>query len=397
MTDPLASVFSGAAFAPHGACLLWRSDVIWLHVVSDGLIAVAYYSIPFALVHFARRRADLSYSRLLHMFAAFILLCGTTHLMGIWTLWNPDYVEEGLIKAATAAVSVATAIAVWPLVPKLLALPSPAQLAVANEGLRQQIDERREAEAAVHGLNQQLEARVEERTRELRRSNDRLQQFAYAASHDLREPLRTITGYLQLIERRYRDRLDADGAEFIELAVDGSRRMKELIDDLLAYSRLGSAGFGIEPVVSGEVVDAVLSDLEATIEETGADVRVADLPVVRADAALLRQVFQNLVSNAIRYRGERPARVRISAEQGEGVWVFSVADRGIGVPPESRERVFGVFERLHACDEISGTGMGLSICRAAVEAHGGSIWVEPNPEGGSVFRFTLPVQPAESR
>jgi PAS domain S-box-containing protein len=233
------------------------------------------------------------------------------------------------------------------------------------------------------------------RTGELERSNAELEQFAYVASHDLQEPLRMVASYTQLLARRYRGRLDEDAEEFIGYAVDGVTRMQALINDLLAYSRVGTRGGAFEPVDTGAVLDRVLASLGPAMEDAGATVTHGPLPTVRGDAVQLGQLLQNLVGNAVKFRGDAPPRVHVSAERGPGEWVFSVADNGIGIDPEYAERIFVIFQRLHTRAEYPGTGIGLAICKKIVERHGGRIWPEPAPGGGTVFRFTLADRESE--
>ncbi|SEW23415.1 PAS domain-containing protein [Natrinema salifodinae] len=227
--------------------------------------------------------------------------------------------------------------------------------------------------------------------RKLEQSNERLEQFAYAASHDLQEPLRMVSSYLQLIDRRYGDDLDADGEEFLEFAVDGAERMREMIDGLLEYSRVETRGDPFEPVDLNDVLEEVLEDLQLRIEENDAEITTEELPRVEGDASQLRQVFQNLLSNAITYSGAESPRVRVGAERRGNRWVLSVADEGIGIDPEDQDRVFTIFDRLHNREEYEGTGIGLALCERIVERHGGDIWVESEPGEGSTFSFALPA------
>jgi signal transduction histidine kinase len=228
----------------------------------------------------------------------------------------------------------------------------------------------------------------------LERSNAELRQFAYVASHDLSEPLRMVTSYLQLLRRRYGDgRLGVDADEFIGHAVDGAVRMRALIEDLLSYSRAGRASEPRE-IESEALVEAVLADLGASLEDAQAQVHLGELPVLHADRLQLRQVFQNLIANALKFRRGPGVRVWVGAERVPDGWCVSVADDGIGIPPEHRDRVFEMFQRLHRRDDFEGTGIGLAICRKIVESHGGRIWVDERDGGGTVFRFTLPAAAA---
>ncbi|WP_445668787.1 PAS domain-containing sensor histidine kinase [Natronoarchaeum rubrum] len=237
---------------------------------------------------------------------------------------------------------------------------------------------------------QDITERTEYRKR-LEESNERLEQFAYAASHDLQEPLRMITSYLQLIEQRYGDELDEDGEEFIEFAVDGAERMRTMIDGLLEYSRVESQGDPFESHDLNDVLADVREDLQMQIDESGAEIMADDLPRVDGDPSQLRQVFQNLLSNAIEYSGDQPPSVGISAERDGHEWIISIQDDGVGIDSEDQDRIFEVFQRLHSQDEHPGTGIGLSLCRRIVERHDGELWVESKPGDGTTFSFTLPA------
>jgi PAS domain S-box-containing protein len=562
--DFLKALLGPANQLPHGFCLLWDANLVWLHVVSDAVIMLAYYAIPFGLVYFVRKRHDLAFHWIFLLFGAFIFACGTTHLMNIWTLWQPLYVLEGGIKLLTAGASIATAIILVPLIPKALALPSPSQLAAANQMLLQQIREREHVEALLHQWNADLEQRVQERTSDLvnaittlqeeiaerlraedevhqlnaeleqriiertaqfqrsetlfrgllesapdamvitrsngcivlvnrqveemfgyqrhelldhpiemlmparfrdahlkhrghyvhdpqtrnmggglelyglhkngsefsveislsplvsdegmlvssairdvterkqtedalkrsaadlAHSNAELEQFAYVASHDLQEPLRAVSGCMQLLQQRYQGQLDARADELITHAVDGSSRMQTLIRDLLAYARVSTRGRDLEPIDSETVLKEALSNLATVLQESGAVVTHGALPTVAADPTQLLQVFQNLVGNAIKYRGERPPEVHIDVEHRAGEWQFTMRDNGIGIDPQYFERIFGIFQRLHTRREYPGTGIGLALCKKIIERHGGRIWVASQPKVSSTFCFTIP-------
>jgi signal transduction histidine kinase len=252
------------------------------------------------------------------------------------------------------------------------------ELEERNEALQREIRERQRAEQVLA-----------ERSRELARSNAELERMAYIASHDLQEPLRMVASYVQLLERRYMGQLDADAHEFIAFAVDGARRMQALIDDLLTISRVDTKARPLQQLELGEALAAALRSLRITMEERQAQVEAGELPVVLGDTAQLTQVFQNLLSNAIKFCQADPPRVSVTAQREGALWRIHVRDNGIGVPPEYRERIFGMFQRLHGRREYAGTGIGLAICQKIVERHGGAIRVEDAEGGGSDFTFTL--------
>jgi PAS domain S-box-containing protein len=259
------------------------------------------------------------------------------------------------------------------------------------------ITERKTALDAIRHLNMGLEQRVAERTRELlesnkylQQSNEDLNQFAYAASHDLQEPLRMVAIYSEMLQRKYAGQLDQKADQFISFVVDGAQRMEMLLKDLLAYSQAGFSSAEPEvPVDCAAAMESVLLNLHASIEENRASVTWGDLPTVRAHEIRLVQLFQNLVGNAIKYRNSDPPAIHVAAERLDSGWLFSVRDNGIGIKPEYTQQIFGIFKRLHG-NTYPGTGIGLAICQRIVENYGGRIWAESTPGEGSVFRFTLP-------
>ena len=241
---------------------------------------------------------------------------------------------------------------------------------------------------------QRAEQALAEKAQDLTRSNADLEQFAYVASHDLQEPLRMVSSYAQLITRRYKGKLDVDADEYFHFMVDGADRMQALIAALLVYARVGSHGKELQRTDCNAVMERVRRDLKLAIEESGAKLVVEPLPSVAADQAQLGQLFQNLVGNGIKFRNGNTPEIRVScAAQGDD-WLFSVKDNGIGIDPQSGEKVFTIFQRLHSQAEYPGTGIGLAVCKKIVERHGGKIWLESEPGKGSTFHFTLPRAPA---
>lgn len=243
-------------------------------------------------------------------------------------------------------------------------------------------------------IRMQGEQALRRTAEDLARSNRELEQFAYVSSHDLREPLRTVIGFLQILQNRYRGKLDDKADEYIRFAVEGAQRMQQLIDDLLAYSRVGSAGPVVRVLNAAEPLARALDSLKGSIEEAKAEITSDPLPAVPADETLLTQVFQNLIGNAIKFRSERPLAIHVGARREKGAWLFSVSDNGIGIDPEYSDKIFVIFQRLHTRNRYPGTGIGLAVCKKIVEQHGGQIWVESEPGKGSSFFFTIPDRAA---
>ncbi len=501
-------LFFSRQYMPHGNCYLWQPQLLWLHILSDALIALAYYSIPLFLIYFVGQRKDIPFKAIFILFSLFILSCGTSHLMSIWTLWHPDYWVSGFIKAITAIVSVCTAFVMILIFPQALALRSPKELEAANQALQREISEHKSTKAALEKNQERLQLALEgsgdglwdwnvstgqiywsprflemlgyepnelaanfttweklihpedklwvidilnahlkntsypydfdyrmqtksgewkwignygkvvawddqgnplrmagthkdisdrkaneeyltKINEELANSNKELEKFAYVASHDLREPLRMVTSFTQLLAKRYSGKLDAEADRIISFAVDGATRMEELINDLLEYSRVGQQVRSFEITDCETVLDISLNNLHLLIEETKVEITRTPLPKVLGDLGQLVQLFQNLIDNAIIYRRQESPKIEIGAEAQEEQWLFWVKDNGIGIEPQYQERIFEIFQRLHTTQEFPGTGIGLAICQKIVERHGGKIWVESELEQGATFYFTL--------
>ncbi|MEQ8406613.1 MAG: ATP-binding protein [Oceanicaulis sp.] len=386
----MAGTLSMHGFMPHGMCYLWRPDVLWLHVGSDAVIALSYFSIPVAMAVFAARRPDLAYRPVVWLFTAFIILCGLTHSVSIWTVWTPHYVFEGVLKAATAIASLATAIALWPLLPRALALPSSEDLRAKNLALQGEIARRAAAEAELKALAADLERRVDQRTGELKRANAALDQFATTASHDLQAPLRHIGLFAELLARD-EDGLSEAGRDQLARISGSAGRLQTLINALLTYARLVNTPPELKTADLTAVAEAAVEARRPEIDAAGARVTVHPLPEALADPVLIERVFDNLLANALKYHDKpEPPAVTITAAQDGGQVVVSVTDTGPGVPADYAERVFAMLSRLHS-DKADGAGVGLAFCRTIVESHGGTIRLDPDYEGGARFIFTLPA------
>lgn len=367
-------------YMPHQHCYLSDPAILWVHVFSDFIIAFAYYTIPVGLIYFVRKRGDVAFSWMFWMFGAFILLCGTTHVMGIIVQWHGVYKIDGLIKVITAGVSIVTAVLVWHIMPTLLQLPSPEDMRKVNADLEKKLQENRD-------LLSQLQS-----------SNAELEQFSYVASHDLQEPLRSITSYIQLIQKRYEDILDETGREFMKFVVDGALRMRKLISNLLIYSRITRRPGNLSLTDLNSIFLEVLDDLSTSIKETSSVIQVIGvLPKLKVDPIQIHQVFQNLLINAIKYkRKDVSPSITVKTSQVRDFWVFSIEDNGSGIEDEYFERIFSLFNRVSGRGVDSGNGMGLAICKKIIERHGGKIWVTSKINEGSVFSFSLPLKLGEN-
>lgn len=239
---------------------------------------------------------------------------------------------------------------------------------------------------------QELEIQLKKQEEELTKVIKDNQHFAYAASHDLQEPLRMITSYLQIVSSRYKDKIDAEGVEFIGFALDGSARMKNLITGLLEFSRLNNIT-DVKKMNTNATLASVLESLEFYIKESNAEIKSDDLPELIADQALISKLFQHLISNALKFRNENPPQIKISVKKLESAYQFAVSDNGIGIQKEYFDKIFIIFQRLHAKNKFPGTGIGLALCKKIVEQHGGTLWVESEPNQGTTFYFTIPFKP----
>jgi len=384
-------LFSSDEFMPHGMCYEWNPAVIWLHVISDGLIALAYYSIPLTLVYFVRKRTDLAFDWMFVCFAVFILACGTTHLMEILNIWHPTYWLSGVIKAITALTSIITAILLIKLVPQALALPSPAQLRKSNESLQREVQERMQAAKKVESLNQELLGQ----TAKIEAANKDLEAFAYSVSHDLRAPLRHIDGYVELLQGAPPP-VEEEKSRYMKVISDSAKQMGLLIDNLLAFSRMGRSALQPVSIDTAALVTEVREELSPDARGRTIHWKIGALPRVYADHTLLKQVWMNLLGNAIKYTRNRDnAEISIGCAESPGEFEFYVKDNGAGFDMKYVDKLFGIFQRLHFKEEFEGTGIGLANVQRIISRHGGHTRGQGEVNVGATFYFTLPkTQPA---
>jgi chemotaxis family two-component system sensor kinase Cph1 len=402
MLQWLSDYLNASGFVPHGVCLLWRPGLLWTHVIADGLIALAYFVIPLRLAQLAIRRRDVAYSGTLWLFVAFIVMCGLTHVIGMVTVWAPIYGVEAVVKAATALVSLATAAWLVPLIPRLLEIPSPAELQRRNVALAEALAERDALLAQVGQQRERLEVAVTERTAalsaanaDLERSNRELEHFAYVASHDLQEPVRKILTFLDLARPLLAIEAGSRAADYLGRVDGAARRMHRLIHDLLTLSRLERQDLERERVEPRAIVATVLSDQENALRGANADVVVAgDWPALEVSPTLLRQLLANLVDNAIKFRRSGvPLSLRIEGHAlPDGGIELRIADNGRGFDPQDAEQLFRLFRRLSHQRDVAGTGIGLALCRKIVDFLGGTIVAEGVPDGGATFTIRLPAR-----
>jgi signal transduction histidine kinase len=361
MAELDTSWFSSAQFLPHGHCYMWSPGVLWLNVIADILIAMAFFTIPFALLYIARRRRDLSFDWLLICFGIFIVACGLTHVMGVWNVWHANYGLEGIVKLLTAAASVPTAILLWRILPGVLLLPSQRQLRDANESLA--------------------------------RANRELEAFTASVSHDLRSPLTTIAGQAGLLELSLPDATDEQKRRLVRIQ-SSVKQMSELIEALLVLSRISRQTLHREIVDVSALAESIVQDMRQ--KDPARDVEVVIQPnmTVHGDRRLVGDLFQNLLANAWKFTSKTgQARIEIGQSTGGSLATLFVRDNGAGFDMAYEQKLFKPFQRLHGAADFDGSGVGLATVARIIDRHGGRIWAEGKPNQGAVFYFTLPVAP----
>jgi signal transduction histidine kinase len=405
MSEPITTLAAGT-FISHGYCYLWDRGLVWLHVVSDTLIAASYFSLPAALIYFVHKRRDIAFKSLFVMFGVFILACGLTHVMGVWTIWVPAYWLDGGIKAATALVSLATAVMIWPLIPKALALPSPAQLQTANRELQREVTVRaatehalRESEERYRALTETLEANVQERTKQLRDAQEELirkgklavlGQVAGCVGHELRNPLGVMNNAVYFLKTVLTN-ADATTKEYLDIIGDEVTGAERIVSDLL-----DSVHTKPPQPQTVEVADLIRHTLRRCTIPERVEV-IADLPSglppLTVDPQQMRQVFRNLFQNGIDAMSNN-GRLTITATEDKTARTVrvSVRDTGCGIRPEHMAKLFQPLFTTKA----RGIGLGLVVCKNLVEGNGGRIEVESKPGKGTTVTLVLPAGPNDA-
>ncbi len=379
MNNALTTFFSTENFMPHGHCYLWEPALLWLHVVSDALITLAYCSIPITLLFFVRKRKDLQFNWMFVCFAVFILACGASHLMEIWTVWKPDYWLSGLVKAITALASIPTAYLLVRLIPFALALPSPAAMAASNEQLRREIADRMRIEGALSEKNIELAA-----------LNEELRAFSYSVSHDLRAPLRSMDGFSLVLLEDHGDQLPPDGQDALRRIRLACQRMGRLIDDMLRLSQVTRAEIRIDRVDLTAMCSGIATTIQDTDPTRPVQWNIKQGMQIDADKPLIQIVLQNLIENAWKFTGKKATPViSVGSKEVGGKTIYFVADNGAGFDMVHAKNLFGTFERMHTVAEFQGTGIGLALVSRIISRHEGTIWSEAAVGEGATFFFCM--------
>ncbi|WP_373088302.1 ATP-binding protein [Zhongshania sp.] len=410
MANEFLNKLLGPEMPPHGHCYLWNENLVRLHVISDVLISLSYFTIPVALVYLVRKRDDLKFNYIFVMFAIFIFACGATHLVNIFNVWYGAYWLSGGVKLITAIASVGTAIVVWPLIPRALAIPSNVQLIALNQQLREEVDENRRQKQQVEHLTKDLEELVAQRTQELaetrvmktlleknhaslERSNIALEEYAKVTAHDIKEPLRSISVFGQLLNERLGETLQEDESKWLQTMVGTTQRMTEMIDDLQQYCATQS----LVPATSlalDEYLDRAVVEHGGDMKKYATELHRKPLGTVNMSPTPLYQLLSNLLDNAVKFsRDQKPPVVEIGPvdDAGEDEVGFYIRDNGIGIASHYQSRVYGVFERLYREGDYEGTGIGLAICRRILDECDGRIDIISELDKGCEFRVYLPA------
>jgi signal transduction histidine kinase len=375
-------LFDLDGLVPHGFCLMWRDELFWSLAISDAVISLSYLSISTAMALYLIKRKDIYLRWVAVAFALFILLCAASHATDVWTLWSPDYGYQVVVKAATAVVSVFTAVALWPLFPHALSLPSAAQMAAVNSALRQENEDRKRAEAALKTTEM-----------ELRAANKELESFAYAVSHDLRAPLRAMTGFSEALIEDFGSQLDPGAQDYLREIAHAGRHMAELIDGLLQLSRATRGSLTRQRINLSSLADGIRLELEQGEPDRRVIWAIEGGLSLWGDPRMIEIVVRNLLENAWKYTATTgEPSIRVFAEERNGRRFLCISDNGAGFDMAYAGKLFQPFQRLHRHDEFPGIGIGLSTVFRIVQRHGGVILADGAVGKGATFRFSLPEQ-----
>ncbi|GAB4374575.1 MAG: hypothetical protein Kow0075_00330 [Salibacteraceae bacterium] len=365
-------LFDVSDWPPRWYCGYWSEFHGWLYILSDLAIWLSYFAIPVFLLVFIYKKPDVPLPRVFWLFGLFILACGLTHLMDAIIFWWPAYRLSALIRFVTACVSLATVVALYRIFPKALKLTTSTEY-------NRELTRRMEAEQELQDANQLLQAKSKE-----------VERLAYMVSHDLKAPVNSFIQLTELAQARVNELGDEELKENLSYLRKSADRMRSTINNLLDYAAIGKSA-ELKTTDINVILSAVLQDLQSVIVQKGAKIKLTgNFPTLDVYPNELRLLFQNLISNALKFQPEgNIPEVEISALEQDKHWQFAVRDNGIGIPPELAENIFGLFERLHSRSKYEGTGLGLAHSRKIVEMHGGRIWVEPRPDCGSIFYFTI--------
>ncbi len=387
MIDALSNLLDTSEFLPHGHCFLWTPALLWSYVVSETIIAASYFSIPFCLWYFAKKRPDIPFRGFFLISGMFVMSCGATHFFSILNIWYPEYWIDAGLKLVTAVISLVAAIVLWQLVPLALAMPSQSQLADANRELSAENARRRGAEDELLKAN----ATLVRRTTELEAANRELDSFAYAVSHDLRAPLRALTGFSRALLEDYGGRLEGDGSVYLGHIETASAHMNQLVEGLLTLSRSTRGGISFDTVDVSALVETIRDELCAAQPSHPVRWEIEPGLAVTGDRRLVELVLRNLLANAWKYTGgvAEPV-IRFFAREDQGRRWLCIADNGAGFDMAYADKLFVPFQRLHRQDEFLGIGIGLATVERIVIRHGGAIRAEGKVGQGAVFEFFLP-------
>lgn len=387
---------------PHGHCYFWKPEILWLHTISDALIALSYFSIPVALLYFIKKRKDVEYHWIFGLFAAFIFACGTTHVLEIWTIWHGTYRLTGLVKLFTAIISISTAWLLWPLIPKLLALPSPSQLSRSNRRLAEEISERTKAEFELLEIHRELEARIHQRTAELEKATDLAvkaleakSNFLANMSHEIRTPLNSIIGFAEVA---HSTQLTVDKrSECIETILINGRHLLQIINDILDFSKIEAQQLEIERQSFSPLtlISEIESSMQIAAHNKGIHFEtnyIFPLPErIESDPTRIRQILFNLLGNAIKFTDEGSVSLTIRSNIAENEIIFEIADTGIGISDDEQSHLFKPFSQADGSTtrKFGGTGLGLAISKRITEKLGGTIICQSKKQLGSTFIVSI--------